>query len=202
MQLPKHRIPPEIVENAYRRLFEAMKALYPLSEEVLELFHHRSVPVLYKPKEIILNYGELCNYCLFALKGLVKSTFIVGGAEKIVWFMRGGDAIVGVHSWFDQEQSEEKITAIKETLCIAISWSDVQQLKKDRPDFLAFVLKLTERHYVLAIQRTKWQQFSTDEKIENLYELYPQLMQEVPVKDLASYLGISRETFTSKRRRH
>jgi len=197
----KNQVPEEIVERGYETLINSLRSISPLSEETIEHFRDLSQMVLYHPRDIIVGYGVVCNYCLLALRGLVKSTYLKKGVEKIAWFMGAGDVIVALDSWYEQSQSEEQLVAIKETICIAISYNHFELMKKEHRDFLDMVLKLTEYHYALAIKRTKWQQFSSDEKIENLEELYPVLMKEVPSTDLASFLGISRETFSRKRPR-
>lgn len=198
MYLPKHHIPEELVEYAYRKLFEHFQQLVPFPQEVLGDIRRRSQPVLYSPRQAILDYGQTCRYCLFTIRGLVMSTFILDGLEKIVWFMAGGDIAIAVHSWFDQKPSEEKLTALKETLCIALSWTDMELLRKTYPHFAELERAFLIRHFVLVIQRTKWQQYSTDGRIDNLKELYPHLLKEVPAKYLASYLGITRQTLFYK----
>jgi CRP-like cAMP-binding protein len=190
MHLSKHRIPNELVEYAYQKLFDGFLQMAPFPQDVLDDIRQRSQPLLYKRRETILDYGQTCRYCLFTIRGLVLSTFIIDGLEKIVWFMAGGDAVIAVHSWFDQEPSDEKLTALKETFGIA--------LRNNYPSFAAMERALLIRHYVMVIQRTKWQQYSVEGRIENLKELYPHLLKEVPGKYLAGYLGISRHTLARK----
>lgn len=199
MHLPKHRIPDELVEYAYDKLFDRFLQLAPFSKEVLDDIRRCSQPVLYWPRETVLDYGQTCDYCIFTIKGLVLSTFIMrDGQERIVWFMAGGDVVIAVHSWFGQEPSEEKLTALKETLGIAVSWENIEHLRITYPGFAALERALLIKHYTMVIQRTKWQQFSVDERIENLKQLYPHLFREVPVKYLATYLGVSRSTLGRK----
>ena len=204
MRLPnssaRSSIPEELIAAAYDGLIENFRSIYPISKEIEDQLRQNSVIVHYKPREVILNYGEVCNYCLICVNGIVKSTFILDGLEKIVWFMSPGDIVVAVHSWYDQKPSEEKLTALKDTICIAVSWQEVRRLLADY-GMQSVILALTEKYYSHAIQRTKWQQYSTDGKIENLEQLYPVLMQEVPSVDLANFLGVSRETFIRKRPR-
>lgn len=199
MYLPKHRIPHELVEYSYEKLFERFLQLAPFSQEVLDEIRKRSQPVLYWQRETVLDYGQTCDYCIFTIKGLVLSTFIMGdGQEKIVWFMAGGDVVIAVHSWFGQESSEEKLTALKETLGIAVSWANIQYLLNTYLSFAALERALLIKHYTMVIQRTKWQQYSVDERIDNLKQLYPHLFKEVPIKYLATYLGVSRSTLGRK----
>jgi signal-transduction protein with cAMP-binding, CBS, and nucleotidyltransferase domain len=198
MHLPKHRIPGELVEYAYSKLFEGFQQMAPFSQEVLDDIRRCSQPVLYRQRQTVLDYGQTCRYCLFTIRGLVLSTFIMDGLEKIVWFMAGGDTVIAVHSWFDQEPSEEKLTALKETLCIALSWANVEYLRNAYPGFAALERAILIRSFITVIQRTKWQQYSVDGRIDNLKQLYPHLLKEVPAKHLASYLGISRHTLARK----
>lgn len=198
MKLPTHRIPEELKEYAYQKMFESFQQLAQFPQVVLEEIRQRSQTVLYFQRETVLDYGQTCRYCLFTIRGLVVSNFIMDGLEKIVWFMAGGDTVIAVHSWFDQEPSEEKLVALKETLAIAISWENLEYLRNNFPSFAELERASLIRHFIMVIQRTKWQQYSVDGRIENLKELYPQLLKEVPAKYLASYLGISRYTLARK----
>lgn len=194
MLLPKHRIPAEMIEGAYRTLLKSFREIYPLSEEVIEYIHNKAIPVLYKPRETILRYGELCNYSLFMIHGLVRSNMFQEQDEKIVWFMSSGDVAIGVESWFFQKPSDEQLTAIRETLCLAVSFSDIEFLRRNF-GFQTLERMIIVSHFVLSLKRTLWQQMSSEGKVLNLAEKYPRLLKEVPAKDLASWLGISRDTF-------
>jgi CRP-like cAMP-binding protein len=198
MHLPKHRIPNELVEYAYQKLFESFQQLTTFQQEVLDDIRQHSQPVLYLKRETILDYGQICRHCLFPIKGLVLSTFIMDGLEKIVWFMAAGDAVAALHSWFDQEPSEEKLIALKETLGIVFSWENAEYLRKTYKSFAELEREVLIKNLILIVQRTKWQQYSVDGRIENLMHLYPHLLNEVPAIYLASYLGITRQTLARK----
>src|SRR5690606_26784855 len=152
----------ELVEYAYQKLFERFLQLAPFPQEALDEIRLRSQPVLYFQRETILDYGQTCRHCLFVIRGLVVSNFIMDGLEKIVWFMTGGDTVVAVHSWFDQEPSEEKLVALKETLAIALSWENIEYLRRSFSSFAELERASLIRHFTMVIQRTKWQQYSVD----------------------------------------
>ena len=55
-------IPLDVVEAAHDGLINAFRAHYPISDQIEQRIREHSTLVLYKPREVILNYGEICNY--------------------------------------------------------------------------------------------------------------------------------------------
>lgn len=205
MRLPTRRrkLSEEDIEASYQRLFAGFDQVHPLSEETRQYLTSHAVVVRYRPKEVILEYAETCNYLLFCTQGLVSSNFIMEGEEKIVWFMGAGDPVVALDSWYDRQPSEEKLVALQEATFIALKQDQYDLLLESHPDFSKLMFRFTELHLQLIVKRTKWQQYSTEGKVANLAMLYPHLLQLLPNTLLASYLGITRKTLSRIRnKRH
>lgn len=178
----------------------ALREVSPLSNETTEMLFNNIQIVTYKAKETILDYGDICNYILFLVDGLVKSSFIEYDQERTVWFFRSGEIAVAVDSFHQQIPSDEKLITLQPSLCIAISKQAFEQIKSSNSDLLQLELKLIWNYYAFAMKRNKWLQFSNDEKLMDLERLYPKLFLEIPAIELARFLGISRQTLNSKRK--
>ncbi|WP_316787829.1 Crp/Fnr family transcriptional regulator [Pedobacter frigoris] len=205
MRLPNKRrkLSEEIIEKNYQQLFAGFDKVYSLTNETKQYILEHSVVIRYRAKEVILEYGETCNYMLFCTHGLVSSNFIMEAEEKIVWFMGAGDPVVAVDSWYDRQASDEKLVALQESTFVALKQDQFDYLLESHQDFFKMAYRFTELQLQLIVKRTKWQQYSTEGKISNLEMLYPHLLQFLPNTALASYLGITRKTLSRIRnKRH
>ena len=201
MKLPIDSVLPEdIVLSLKKSLLDELQRAFALSKSTIETLDNYFIPVAYKKKQVILDYGERCTHCLLMVEGLVKSTFILDGIERIVWFMRKGEVVIAVHSWYDQQPSEEKLVAMENCICFALSFDQVKDLKLHHHDYALLALSLTEQYFNFSIQRTKWMQYTPQERLKDIHRMYPDLFLEIPSTDLAKFLGISRVTLNRIRK--
>lgn len=201
MRLPKTEIPEERLHFAIEQVVKFCTALNPLPKEVLEKLVESNRIVQYRSRDVILNYGQVCDYSMICVDGLVASTVIMDDREKIVWFRGAGEIVVSVNSWYKRTGSEEKLTAVTDTLCAALSYQAIRRLTDLYPEFHRMYTKLIEQEFMMSDQLSIWHQLPTDTKIQELQARYPELLGKVPNTQLASFLGISREGYSRRRHR-
>ncbi len=188
---------------AFEGIFSTFIKLVPtLPSSFFDYFRKVTFPVSFKPHQIIVDYGDICKHCYFMLTGLVRSTKILKSrGETTVWFIREGDILFAVDSFYTQMSSDEKLTALKDTFCIALPWSELQTIYSKFLEFNIVGRLLTEQYYRQALERSTWFYESPETRYEHVIQDYPMVAEHVSVKELASYLGIARETLSRLRRR-
>lgn len=157
----------------------------------------------YGPKDFILKVGEAAERMSFIAKGLVRifsdARSKIGEAEKEIssWFLMEGDLAICVESYFEAQPSHEFIQALEPTVTVSIPRKELDYLYERFPAFNHHGRKLTERYYVQAIRQLRAIRYKkAEESYQYLQEQFPQLLQRVPSKYLASYLGVN-ETYLS-----
>lgn len=149
-------------------------------------------------KSFLLKAGHICRQLCFIERGLLRSYYIKNELEVCSRFMKEGEVIVSVSSFFRQQPSEECIQALEDCELLCIEYNDLQYICRHFPEFHFFTRLLTEQYYTnseqllgaLRMQRSH-------ERYAFLMEQYPELIQRVPSKYLASYLGITDVTFSN-----
>ena len=111
--------------------------------------------------------------------------------------MKENDIIISVESFFRQTKSIESIQALEETVLYSISYNELQYIYRQFPEFNFIARVLTEKYYTLSEQRLySIRMQRSHERYQYLLDHFPELIQRVPAKYLASYLGITEETLS------
>lgn len=111
--------------------------------------------------------------------------------------MQERDVIISVESFFDQSPSTEYIQALEDTEVFYISYQELQWIYHTYLEFNFVRGVLTEYYYKQSMQRIRsLRMHRAFEKYQSLLESTPGLLQRVPSKYIASYLGISEETLS------
>lgn len=178
-------------------LLQALNAVSPMSEGLV--WHLRSIlkeQSIAKGK-FLLTAGQVSRDICFISEGLLRCFHEKNGKETSRWFMKEGDFICSISSFYDQVPSSEFIQAIESTQTFYITYQELQGIYSLFPEFERICRLLTEKYYQLwdqqlyavlnqsALERYSW-----------LLQYHPELVLRVPAKYLASYLGINEFTLS------
>jgi CRP-like cAMP-binding protein len=148
-------------------------------------------------KMYLLKAGHLCRHIWFVQSGLLRCFYINHDAEVCSWFMKEGDVIISIESFFRQTPSYESIQALEDCEVYYIEYNELQQIYRDFPEFNVHGRVLTEKYYCQSEQRLYSMRMQrAPERYGYLLEHQPELLQRVPSKYIASYLGLTEVTFS------
>ncbi|MEJ7676832.1 MAG: hypothetical protein WKG06_02925 [Segetibacter sp.] len=130
-----------------------------------------------------------------------RDWFVVSitGIQKEVssWFMREGDLIISVESFFQQKPSYESIQALEDCTLLCIQYNELQDMYKTFYEMNFIARVLTEKYYTLSEQRLySLRMQRAPERYKFLIDNFSELIKRVPSKYLSSYLSISEETLS------
>jgi len=184
-------------------LIQYLDAIHPLSQHLKDhLSDILKIRELSK-KDYLLKTGRICTDICFVEKGLLRCFYLKEEKEVCSWFMKEGDVIISVESFFQQQVSNESIQALEDCTLYYITYSELQHTFTYYPEFNFVGRILTEKYYTLSEQRLysiRMQRAS--ERYEYLISNFPELIQRVPSKYIASYLSITEETLSRIRSRN
>jgi CRP-like cAMP-binding protein len=145
----------------------------------------------------LLKEGQVANYIYFIERGLVRSYYLKDGNEVCSWFMKEGDVIISVNSFFNRIPSYEYLQAIEDTTVYFIHYDQLQNIYKKFIEFNIVGRILTEKYYQLSEERLfLMRRQKASERYNHLLEHHPEILQRVPRTYIASYLGITLETLS------
>ena len=178
-------------------LLHNLSLIHPLSPGVIEYFRiHLKTRKLHK-KDFLLKIGRVSEEIFFINQGLIRCFYLIDDKEVSSWFMKEGDVMISVESFFKQSISYEAIQAVEDSVVHYITYLELQHLYKNFSEFNFIGRVLTERYYTLSEERLHSIRFkSARKKYAHLMKNHPELILRVPSKYLASYLGINEVTLS------
>lgn len=179
-----------------------LNSIFPLSETLQA--HLSNTPKLKKlsKKEYLLKAGHVCRDICFVKQGLIRCFYEKDDHQICSWFMKEGDVISSVESFFYQKESYESIQAIEDSELYCLEHPQLERIYRAYPEFNFVSRVLLQKYYTLSEQRLySLRMQRAADRYRYLLEHHPDLILRVPTQDLASYLGIRRETLTRLKRR-
>jgi len=185
-----------------KNLIEFLNAVHPLSSG-LEKHLSGILKVNELPrKSFYLKQGQISRHIAFVEKGLLRCYYEKNEKEVCSWFMKEGDVIISVESFFKQTISYENIQALEDCTLYYIDFNELQYIYQHFPEFNFTGRVLAENYYALSEQRLYSIRMQRGkERYDYLINNFPELIRRVPSKYLASYLGISEFTLSRIRSR-
>lgn len=182
-------------------IIESVRKHIVLSEKNEQLFlsflHEKKV----KRKEILVRANEQNQFSYFVLSGCLRSYSLdQNGFEHIIQFAPRGWWIADIHSLISNQVGKLNIDALEDTELLALHRSDQEKLFHQAPEFERFFRIIIENS--VAAQHNRLMDYlslTAKERYEAFCQRYPSLMQTLPQKLIASYIGVTPE-FLSKMR--
>jgi CRP-like cAMP-binding protein len=151
-----------------------------------------------KKGDFMLKARKVCKDIAFIEKGLLKTYSLSSlGQEVISCFCSQNRLTTSLESFISQAPSKLEIQAIMHTDLILISHDDLHHLYQTVPAWLTVSRLLMEKEYLaLSKYANSLNSETAKEKYLRLIEEQPLVLQNAAVQDIASYLGVSRETLS------
>lgn len=179
------------------RLLAFLSAVHPLSEQLIahlqDIVKYREL----KKGQFLLKAGHICRHIHFINAGMLRCFYRKEDLEVSSWFMKDGDVIVSVESFYQQKVSYEWIQALEDCELFYISYEELYAIYNQFPEFNFISRELTQHYYILWTQLLYALRMNTaEEKYSWLLERFPDYVLRIPAKHLASWLGISEYHFS------
>lgn len=171
--------------------------LSPLSDETaLELVQCLRLEKF--PKQtLIVREGQVSDKMYFLVKGSARAYFFQGEKEYTDWFVFENMFMCSMASFFGQLPSMQVIETLEPTETLVFSRADLDRLCARHHDMQTLNSVILAQSLVVLQQNIINQRFKTaPERYRLLLLTYPQVLQRVPLKFVASYLGVTQETLS------
>ncbi|MBX2870833.1 MAG: Crp/Fnr family transcriptional regulator [Saprospiraceae bacterium] len=155
-----------------------------------------------KKGDLLLRQGDTCKDLYFLSEGISRSFSIKDGLDITTWFSFKNDFVTSFTSLFPKEPSYESIEMLTDGELYQISYHQLLEIQNRSREIeralnyfsLLYTVQLEKRLFVI-------QTHTAAEKYKMIVQQEAHLIQYIPNKHLASYLGITRETLSRIRSR-
>ncbi len=187
----------------FELLFQKFAEKIELTEEEKKLSRSFFIPKKLRRKQYLLQEGDVCKYVAFVEKGLLRSFAVDDkGHEHITQFAFEGWWIADQFSFLTGEPSEYNIEALEDCELLLLTRQAEDEMLQKIPKFERYFRILLQNNLIATQKRLASSLSQTaEEKYNELISACPDtLPKRIPQHMLASFLGISPETFSRIRK--
>ncbi|MES2275129.1 MAG: Crp/Fnr family transcriptional regulator [Bacteroidota bacterium] len=172
-----------------------------LTETEMQLFTSYLQPKKLKKKELLLQQGEVCKHSAFVTSGCLRGYSIdKNGTEHVLSFAPADWWMADMYSLISQQPGVLNIEALEDTEMLLLSKINQEKLYVEVPKFERFFRILAEKSLVANQQRLIDRLSLTGEERYKIFcNRYPTLINHLPQKQIAAYIGVTPE-FLSRAR--
>lgn len=183
----------------------------PLPKGCIEALEQATTLKAVKAGNQILRQGTVCEEFYFIRNGIMRVSHMSGSKSSTTLFATEGDIYTAMHSWFADEVSPFSYDAVTDSEIFVIPYADIRKTMNAYPEFVDWLFRLSsgqlyilERRYLMMCNRNSEERLreflrKNDKRLGLLSG--KNIAKKVPLKYIASYLGIACETLSRLRRK-
>jgi CRP-like cAMP-binding protein len=152
-------------------------------------------------KITLLEKGDVSDFTLFVSSGCLKMYSLdENGVEHIIQFASEDWWLSDLYSFLTGNPSEYFIESVKDTTFLKLTKENREKMLEEHPKMERFFRILCEYNIIHSRKRiVDLMQTPAKERYEKFCKMYPTIVNDVPLKHIASYIGVTPE-FLSKLR--
>lgn len=155
-----------------------------------------------KKNVVLIEEGQICSTCYWVLKGCLRQYILADGREKTVAFYTEEQPVNFFTSKTSGAASGSYLSAVEDTWLLGGNREEEKLLYARFPKLQQFAQLITEKEF--GKMQDGYAGFITrspEERYLHLLKEKPDLLQRVPLHQIASYLGITPESLSRIRKR-
>lgn len=182
-------------------LYQKITGLTHISNAGLEKLFEISIQRQFSKGQDLLKQGQICKSVFFIEKGYARTFMDKDGIEINTDFSFEGSFTTNLKSLRNYTPSDTTIQAGEPTIVYEFDKDQLLQLYHVSAEIESFGRKLLEQLLIASEEHTNlFKMFSPTERYQYLLNHKPEMLQRISLSQLASYLGIARETLSRIRK--
>ena len=187
------------MKDTFREFISTYKTF---DAEEIDAIVERTQLESFKKGTVILKEGEVSSKCYFVVSGCVRKFQLIDGEEKTTAFFQEGQAAVLYTSYLNKIPSEYYLSCIEDCILVAGTREEEEKLHQQFPKLAYMVHTIMPEDYNRMQQRlAALSSYNPEERYLLLMKTQPELLARVPLHQLASYIGVTPESFSRIRKR-
>jgi len=174
-----------------------VKHIYPVSQEAIRFINMNTHPQRVPRGTYLLRAGEICQNLYLIRKGVIRGYIKDGTKEVTTWMTAENEIVSSIRGLSLQEPSLENIQAIEECDLVVADTASLQYLYENYMEMNIVGRKLLEQYYKDAEERAFICRIpNASKRYRHFVETKGDLANRIPLKYIASYLGMTIETMS------
>jgi CRP-like cAMP-binding protein len=174
-----------------KQLSDFIKSKVAIEETDLQIILSKFKEQTVKKGKFVLRKGQIANQYFFIKSGGLRFSYGEYDMSNTSWVVFQNQFFTEISSMMPQVPTRFNIEAIEETVFLYISKQEMELLYRQFPVWQEFGRKIWEGLGIDMIEQiVNFQSLSAEERYLEFMKV-PEIMQKVPIKNLASLLGIT-----------
>lgn len=185
------------------QILDNISKIITLTTEEQAFFLSKTETKKFKSKIILQNAGQVCKEGYFVNSGLLRSFNINDNiVEHVLSFACEDWWISDMYSLLSQKPGNLFIEVLEDAEVVVLSKENQELLYLEIPKLERFFRILIENSLVANQERLMDNlSLTAEERFEKFCKKYPTLIQKVPQKQIASFIGVTPEFFSKMKAR-
>lgn len=172
-------------------------AFHPLPDAVWEAFATGWQPCSARRKTVLTAAGDTEKYLYFVAEGIQRAFYLTDEKEATLVFSYPYSFSGVMDSFLLQQPSKYYLETLTQSHFLRTTYAHISTLMEAHHAFETFLRKALSVTIAGVLERQiELQCFSAEQKFKTLLHRSPHVLQLIPHKYLASYLGIDATTFS------
>ncbi|WP_456377723.1 Crp/Fnr family transcriptional regulator [Lutibacter sp.] len=155
-----------------------------------------------KKGDFFIKEGKTCKSITFINEGLFRIYNSKDGIEVNTCFCKENSITSSFESLINKTPSKETIQALENSTIVTLSFDNLQKLYNLSAQWQSLGRLLTEKECLRLSNRNSALSFETaTEKYKLFLRNEPEINQRISIQNIASYIGVSRETLSRIRKK-
>jgi len=180
-----------------------IETITKVNDEDWNLFSSKLQKRSFSKRTILTDIGQVENYISFIEKGVVRLLIPKGKNEDELTFGFSfeNEFISAYESFLTRTPSIYQVETLAETHVLSISYDDLQEVYEKTLIGNLIGRLVAERQYLLKTKRTNSLLIdSAEQRYLKLFTERPNLIKEIPLKYIASYIGVTPQSLSRIRK--
>jgi len=184
------------------KLLIFIRSLTLFSDKSWEILQPALIKQVFKKNDFPLRQGEVCNSLFYIENGFCKSYYDLDGEIKNTGFFFENEIATNVSSFGSGQRSTFNIIACEPLTVVIFHKEKLFEISRHAPE-IETLGRCCIRLYAIKQEElsTAFQLYSAEDRLKYMEETMPMLLQRVSLSQLASFLGVKRETLSRIRKR-
>lgn len=183
------------------QLFEIIDHIYPISDDGKALLQKNMEEVSHPKGTLLMKPGRVEHYLYFIKKGMVRAFAPLENEEVTFWFGEEGSPVLSMNSYVNGQKGYEYIELLEDSELYRISLFKLQLLYQVEISLANFGRKLAELELLKLEQRmVVTELLSAKQRYEYFMSNHSSWLLRVPLKYIASYLGMTQVSLSRVRK--
>ncbi len=185
----------------HSELIHSISKFISLSESEIKEIERVFEPISVKKNIKLEEENKLTRYLYFINRGFVRVFYMDNGEDRTTQINCPSRFITSFQSFITHSTAYDNVETITDCELLRISKSDLDELNQIVPKWSIFGEKIYEQALVFNEARTRDMiVLSAEERYLKLIENQPDIIKNVPLQFIASYIGIKPESLSRIRR--